>query len=459
MLFNSLHYLLFFLVTTPLYYFLGDRNRLVLLLVAGCYFYMAFIPAYVLVLFAVILLDYGAAHWIATARGPRRRLFLLLSLIANVGLLAAFKYYNFAAENLRYLCNLNLPPMDLPLPIGLSFHTFQSMAYTIEVFRGSFQPERNLLRYSVYVMFYPQLVAGPIERPAGLLPQLAASHAMQPDRIAGGLKLMLWGLFKKVVIADRLAVYVNQVYADPAQYSGPPLMIATFFFAFQIYCDFSGYSDIGIGAARVLGYDLMTNFRRPYLAVSVADFWRRWHISLSTWFRDYLYFPLAGARGGSARTYRNLLITFVVSGLWHGANWTFVIWGALHGTYLILARFGRFVNSRWLGRLVTFCLVLVAWVFFRASSLAQACYVLANWWPGQGGGLLTLGRPLDFWLSLLLIVGLLITDVLGEKRDENFMEWLARRPVGERWTLYYLLLFGIAFLGKFASEQFIYFQF
>ncbi len=323
---------------------------------------------------------------------------LVMSIVANVGILGFFKYINFVDANLTVLFGAlhlgwAIPHLDIILPIGLSFHTFQSMSYTIEVYRGRQQAERHLGIYALYVMFYPQLVAGPIERPQNLLHQFREPHTFDAERVIDGLKLMLWGFFKKVVIADRLALYVNGIYDHPAAQHGWPLIIATYFFAFQIYCDFSGYTDIAIGAAQVMGFRLMDNFNRPYFAKSIVEFWQRWHISLSSWFRDYLYIPLGGNRVAVPRWCFNIMVVFLVSGLWHGANWTFIVWGALHGVYVIAgvatfawqrkflrirrhARIGW--SRRWIEAFVTFHLVLIAWVFFRAASLSDAGYIFGD---------------------------------------------------------------------------------
>ncbi|HEX8530951.1 MAG TPA: MBOAT family O-acyltransferase, partial [Cytophagales bacterium] len=319
MLFNSLAYLLFFPAVTLLYFLLPHRWRWVHLLLASCFFYAAFVPAYLLVLGFTIGVDYAAGLLIARARGRRRAAWLALSLIANVGVLAAFKYYNFVAGNMNDLLHAlvgqppALPLLDVLLPIGLSFHTFQAMSYTIEVYRGRQPAERHPGIYALYVLFFPQLVAGPIERPQGLLPQFRERHPFRSDDATAGLRLILWGMFKKVVIADRLALFTDPVFNDPRSYSPVVLWLAAFFFSFQIFCDFSGYSDIAVGSARVLGFRLMQNFDRPYAARTVAGFWTRWHISLSSWLRDYVYIPLGGNRVPAARWCFNIGVVFLLS--------------------------------------------------------------------------------------------------------------------------------------------------
>ena len=329
MLFNSLEFLAFFPIVTVLYFVLPHRIRWFHLLVASCLFYSAFIPAYLLILGFTIVVDYFAGIWIENAVGARRRALLGASLVANVGILAVFKYYAFLGSTYTAVAGVfghagSFPLLDIILPIGLSFHTFQAMSYTIEVYRGHQKAERHFGVYALYVMFYPQLVAGPIERPQNLLHQFRELHTFDAERVGLGLRLMLLGLVKKVVVADRLAIVVDRVYDNPELHTAPALTVATICFAFQIYADFSGYSDIAIGAAQVMGFTLMRNFDHPYIARSISEFWKRWHISLSTWFRDYVYFPLGGNRRGTWITQRNLLVTFMVSGLWHGADWTFV---------------------------------------------------------------------------------------------------------------------------------------
>jgi D-alanyl-lipoteichoic acid acyltransferase DltB (MBOAT superfamily) len=331
-LFNSAEFALFFPVVVFLYFAVQSRHRWALLLAASCVFYMAAIPAYILILAFTIGTDYVAGLLIERARGRWRAVWLAASVAANLGVLFFFKYYDFAvgsAGPLARMLGMPVPsPLNLILPIGLSFHTFQALSYTIEVYRGRYPAERHLGIFALYVMFFPQLVAGPIERPAHLLPQFREDHRFDPAKARDGLRLMAWGLLKKVVIADRLAIITNQVFLAPTTYAGPHLTLATLAFAYQIYCDFSGYTDIARGSARVIGFELRRNFNSPYAAASVQEFWRRWHMSLSTWFRDYVYIPLGGSRQGDARRDRNVIVTFLASALWHGANWTFLVWGA-----------------------------------------------------------------------------------------------------------------------------------
>ncbi|MFL5763728.1 MAG: MBOAT family O-acyltransferase [Bacteroidia bacterium] len=472
MLFNSFAFAVFFILVTSLYFIIPYKYRWLLLLAASCYFYMAFIPYYILILGGTIVIDYFAGILIEGApRGAKRKLFLVMSLVANIGVLAVFKYYNFFMDNINSMSGASLPLLSIILPIGLSFHTFQAMSYTIEVYRGNFRAERHFGIYALYVMFYPQLVAGPIERPQNILPQLRKKNDLDYTRIAAGLKQMLWGFFKKIVIADRLAVVVNSVYDSPGKFDGGSVLIATYFFAFQIYCDFSGYSDIAIGAAKVMGYDLMENFRTPYVSRSIREFWERWHISLSTWFRDYLYIPLGGNRVVKWRWYYNLFIVFIVSGFWHGANWTFIVWGALHGFYLVvsilLGRKERKENDfsakvvRCGRILLTFHLVVFAWIFFRAKNMTEAMLIikkLGNFFVSAGNHLKLLDavKPAMLLVTLFLLLLFLFIDPFFDALVKE------RKQPGSRLLnlgVYSLLLVVILLFGYFGKTDFIYFQF
>ncbi|MBC3784103.1 MBOAT family O-acyltransferase [Spirosoma utsteinense] len=509
MLFNSLQFLLFFIVITLTYFGLKWQGRWMLLLVASCYFYMVLKPEYILILFLTIVIDYIAGIWIEKTTGPARRWLLILSLISNLGILAFFKYLGFFTENVSWLFEqLHMPEVASQvfnlgnrlfikvlhlfgesgissfkdnksiLPVGLSFHTFQAMSYTIEVYRGNQKAERHFGIYSLYVMFYPQLVAGPIERPQNVLWQFHKTFPYDAENVKAGLMQMAFGLFKKLVIADRLALLVDYAYGSPDQRNGLTLLAATFFYTIQIYCDFSGYSDIAIGAARVMGFSLMENFRTPYIAQSVSEFWRRWHISLSTWFRDYLYIPLGGNRKGEVRQYINMMIVFLASGLWHGPNWTYVIWGGLNGFYQILAvlrdkllaRLGfsakpaRQITSpvneqkaqsplRVVGNvLFTFVLIMLTWVFFRARTVDDAFLIL--------GRIATLSpfehidsplNSVEMWFSMALIAFLLV--------KEYFYLSIPTENTTRFAVLFVLITFVTYLFGVFSSNQFIYFQF
>jgi D-alanyl-lipoteichoic acid acyltransferase DltB (MBOAT superfamily) len=485
MLFNSFTFLIFFPVVATMYFVLPQRWRWAWLLAASCYFYMAFIPVYILILFFTIAIDYVAGILIENASGRRRKWYLVMSIVANVGVLAVFKYFNFLNANLHSIAEVfhwpyDIPPLNIILPIGLSFHTFQAMSYTIEVYRGNQRAERHLGIYALYVMFFPQLVAGPIERPQNLLHQFYEKHQFEYERVTSGLKRMAWGLFMKVVIADRLARYVNVVYNDPLSFQGLTLVVATIFFAFQIYCDFAGYSHMAIGAAEVMGFKLMRNFDRPYLSKSISEFWSRWHISLSSWFRDYVYIPLGGNRVARPRWYYNLFITFLLSGLWHGANWTFVIWGALNGFYLIFAlvtKNARDSLSRAVGLasrprlhdtvkvLTTFALACFAWIFFRAHSLSDALHVIRA----------SVARPtmhqllpdilraegitkIELGFSFLLIAGLMTFELLSTRI--SVAHKFRMQPAWVRWPAYYAVCMAIWLLGiSTEAKAFIYFQF
>lgn len=480
MLFNSIQFLIFFIVVTASYFALPHKYRWALLLISSCYFYMAFVPLYILILGFTIVIDYYAGIWIEKSEGRRRKMFLVCSLVANIGILAVFKYYNFINENLGFLLKgfgltNPIPYLSILLPIGLSFHTFQAMSYTIEVYRGHQPAEKHFGIYSLYVMFYPQLVAGPIERPQNLLHQFWTKHYFDYDRVTSGLRLMAWGLFKKVVIADRLALIVDKIYDAPAGYNSLSLALATFFFAFQIFCDFSGYSDMAIGAARVMGFDLMKNFDKPYQAKSIPEFWRRWHISLSTWFKDYLYIPLGGNRVAIPRWYFNIFIVFLVSGLWHGASWTFVIWGALHGIYQVFGfatkKYRDKINralgigeKSFLLTITTFILVAFAWIFFRANNLSDALYIAKHTITGipelfNGQPILQdLGvSKLDFVLAFAVIGVMELVHYFQNRK--NIPAWFLQKPAYFRWGVYYAVVLAIIFFGVFENRQFIYFQF
>lgn len=508
MLFNSYTFFLFFPIVTLLFFLLPHRYRWFHLLAASFLFYMAFLPIYVLILAVTIVVDYFAGIYIERSSGGRRKRYLIYSIIANVGFLCLFKYYDFIFTNINEAFSLQLPLLKdlwlssaiikgnnavnthlnhwlgtdldilqtIVLPIGLSFHTFQAMSYTIEVYRGNQKAERHFGIYALYVMFYPQLVAGPIERPQNVLHQFHERKHFSWENLVVGLRLMGWGLFKKVVIADRLARYVAPVFADPGQYHWLNLVIAVVFFAIQIYCDFSGYSDIAIGAARVMGFDLMINFRRPYFATNIQEFWARWHISLSTWFRDYLYIPLGGNRVKFSRYLLNTAIVFLISGIWHGAAWTFVAWGAMHAVYTVLyVIWNRFAKARnikregigWTigGWLLTMLCVGTAWIYFRAPDMHTANDILFS--------IFALKEPAAFRMIVgdistnaggfgifsLLVVLLMIPYMLWiEWRHEPLLLEYNRK--GWRDTAFLsLTLFLIVGFGVFTKESFIYFQF
>ena len=485
MLFNSFQFALFFIVVTTLYFLLPQKFRWGLLLIASCLFYMAFIPIYILVLATTILVDYFAGIYIEKTVGRKRKLLLVISILSTCLVLFIFKYFNFfntTAFSIAHFFNLQYPigMLRIILPLGLSFHTFQSLSYVIEVYRGRQKAEKNFGIYSLYVMFYPQLVAGPIERPQNLLHQFREEHFFEYRRVVDGLKLMAWGLFKKIVIADRLAVMVNHTYADPINHNGLTLILATLFFTFQIYLDFSGYSDIAIGAAQVMGFNLMSNFNRPYISRSISEFWKRWHISLSTWFKDYVYIPLGGSRVSKLKWRFNIMITFLISGLWHGANWTYVVWGGLNGLYLIVSDFiapfykslTAFLQLNWRLRgyleiAGTFVLTSVAWIFFRASSISDAMYISKHLGFNITDFLhfeyiknsvrdLGLGQT-EFILSILFLIFLAIVHKM--QAHEKMRHMFNDKSPWIRYSFYFLLSLSLIFFTFTSSRAFIYFQF
>src|SRR6266481_3093969 len=480
MLFNSIGFAIFFPVVTAIFFLLTQRSRVHWLLAASCFFYMVFIPAYILILVITILIDYFAGIFLERVQDrTKRKILLWVSILSTCMVLFIFKYFDFFTGTFVGLAgllgwHLPRPVMSIILPIGLSFHTFQSLSYVVEVYRGNQKAEKNFVVYSTYVMFFPQLVAGPIERPQNLLHQFQEWHAFNYVNANSGLKRMAWGFFKKLVVADRLALYVNDVYSAPRNFNGLQLTLATFFFAYQIYCDFSGYSDIAIGAAEVLGFRLMENFKTPYYSLSVSEFWRRWHISLSTWFRDYLYVPLGGSRVSKRRHILNLLITFSVSGLWHGANWTYVLWGLVNGLYLVIG----WLTKDWRNRLcdavglrehtavrkaimlsVTFILTCVAWILFRAKNMGDAAYIfthLATGWDFQSIAteqFLLRQIPVAFAAILALEIGQLWN------RAVSVPSIVGKLPVVARWALYASFVMMVVMFGVYNKMQFIYFQF
>lgn len=481
MLFNSLFFLfVFFPLVTGIYYFLPYKLRWFWLLSASCYFYMSFIPQYILILAFTITIDYFAGLFIARLSGRKKKYFLILSILSNIGMLFVFKYFNFFNANFSALAtlihwNYSIKNLALILPIGLSFHTFQSLSYIVEVYRGKQKAERNFGIFALYVMFYPQLVAGPIERPQNLLHQFREEHRFEIDRFMSGLRLIIWGLFKKVVIADRVSFFANQIFNNLHNYTGAHFLLATFFFTFQIYCDFSGYSDMARGLARTLGFELMVNFNAPYFSKSISEFWRRWHISLSSWFRDYVYIPLGGSRVSNFRWQFNLFLTFLLSGIWHGANWTYVIWGGLNGFYLVFSIWTEKLRSR-LTKLLklqdtifqkiyqtvfTFFLIFLSWIFFRAQSLQDAKYILKQiWLNGYNLGSLRpyLGQNYYSLLIAFSAIGFLMIVDYFIFNSQRFAK-LRRTSWPLQVVAYSLAVLVIMLLGRFTNEQFIYFQF
>ena len=490
MLFNSFEFLIFFPVVTILFFLLPHKFRWLHLLVASCVFYMYLIPVYILILLFTIIIDYIAGIVIENATGGKRKAFLVLSLVANIGILAFFKYYNFFAENINALFHAahstaSIDLLKIVLPIGLSFHTFQAMSYTIEIYRGEQKAEKHFGIYALYVMFYPQLVAGPIERPQNILHQFHERKHFNYEEAKEGMKMILWGFFKKLVIADRLAVIVNNVYQEPAKFQGLPLAIAIVFFSFQLYCDFSGYSDIALGTAKVMGYDLMNNFNRPFASKSITELWRRWHISLSTWFNDYLFTPTITALRdwGKTAIAFGILLTFFLCGFWHGAAWKFVIFGLLQGIAIVFEFYTRKKRKKlfgklpdkingWLSILLTFSYFACTCVFFRARDVKEAFYILSHLFTGWGqalsyselkGIISAIGGNDTFYGAFNLLLGVVILFIFEalQRRvaDNKVSAIVAGRAPAIRWGFYCLMVVLILTIGVYKEDTFIYFQF
>jgi D-alanyl-lipoteichoic acid acyltransferase DltB (MBOAT superfamily) len=481
MLFNSVEYFVFLPIVVIVFFVLPVRVRWVWLLGASWYFYGSWSPRYLLLFIANTAVAYAAGLGLGrTEDRTLRRAIAWGACGLLLGTLFVFKYLNFIVGSLVSVLDVmgvdvKIPALKVTLPVGVSFYTFQAVAYVVDVYQRHVPTERHPGVFALYKAFFAQLVAGPIERPQRLLPQLNRPTKLEYHRITTGASLIVWGMFKKVVIADRLAVYVDEVYDHPGLYHGLPIIVATYLFAFQIYCDFSGYSDIAVGSARLLGYDLMQNFDRPYLSRSTREFWTRWHISLSSWFRDYVYIPLGGNRVAPWRNQLNLLIVFLLSGLWHGAAWTFVVWGALHGSYLLVGNWTSKLRATlaratgiervpllhaWFQRFVVFHLVTFAWLFFRAKSFTNAWALLSRAWPQR----LALGdvliKPMgryELGLGLGAIAFMWVLHLWQE--GANTADFVATRRTPVRWALYYVMLVCILLFGEFNLTEFIYFQF
>jgi D-alanyl-lipoteichoic acid acyltransferase DltB (MBOAT superfamily) len=464
MFFNSTQYLIFLPLVAIAYLAYRRPERRLLLLAASIYFYSVFSFKLLALLFWSSLLDFAMAQVIERNRGRPgiMKLALVTSIVGNLTPLFIFKYIDFFNHSLAALLGFHpWPILHLVLPMGISFYTFETISYTVDVYRGHLRAENSLLDYMLFILFFPHLVAGPILRARDILPQFREDHRPNADRILSGVQLVVWGLLKKVFLADPMGDFVAHVYDSPAvaSFSGPALLLATYAFAIQIYCDFSAYSDIAIGSARILGFRFGKNFDAPYLAVTLRDFWRRWHISLSSWLRDYVYIPLGGGRISPARTYVNLIATMLIGGLWHGASFTFVVWGLIHGGYLAGERALGVdklearelpVWEKLVRGVLTFHLVCLAWIFFRASSFDQAWKVLRGiltWQDGVGIGLAPLGG------LFLLIVGQIV------KRRIDLEGWVLRFPTLSRWIMYACVALILTALAGGRSPEFIYFQF
>lgn len=494
MLFNSIQFIAFFPIVVLLYFAVPKRVRYLWLLAASYFFYMCWNAKYAVLLlystavtyFSGLLIDRcDKKNW----SQRRKKFFVALSFILNLSLLFLFKYFNFAVENINFVlakCNLEVitPQFDFLLPVGISFYIFQALSYTMDVYRKEIYVERNFLKYALFVSFFPQLVAGPIERSKNLLKQISTDNAFSYENFRRGLLIMLWGYFQKIVVADRIGILVDTVYGNVGNYAGGYYLLASILFAVQIYCDFSGYSLIAAGAAKVMGFQLMENFNCPYFATSVAEFWRRWHISLTSWFRDYLYIPLGGSRKGTVRKYLNVMIVFLVSGLWHGAQWTYIVWGGLNGFFQVTGnvlapvrdKAGKLLNikensfgCRVFRTVTTFALVDVTWIFFRAASIYDALHMLKsiltvpNPWIFIDNSIYELGlSQKQFHLMIFSLAVLFAADWLKQKKV-NLLEKVLEQDLWCRWTVYlagilFVLIFGI-WGNAYDAQAFVYFQF
>ncbi len=471
MLFNTIDFVLFLPVVIFLYFLTPQKYRWVLLLIASYYFYMSWKVEYIFLIVFSTLIDYFSGLKMEKLPDRKsRRPYLILSLVTNLGLLFAFKYYNFATGNLNLLFEeygiaYRFPISRWLLPVGISFYTFQTLSYSIDVYYGRQKAEKHLGYFALYVSFFPQLVAGPIERFSRLTPQLKSAHHFSYENISKGLRLILYGLFIKMVIADNLSGIIDSVYAAPQNYNSADILKAIIFYSFQIYSDFYGYSLIAIGSALMMGIKLMDNFRTPYLAKNIAEFWQRWHISLSTWFRDYLYYPLGGNRVAITRWMLNIMIVFVVSGIWHGANWTFIIWGGLYGIVYLLEKLTNrylpvkpdakaFSPTHLFFAFKTFLFVSLIWIFFRSQSFAQAMDIFHYLFTNIHTHKTHLSIPVSTWIFLSIFI---LSDIL--LYDKRFDTWLDRFPYLFRWTVYAIMLFAIVVFAGVENFPFIYFQF
>ena len=471
MLFNTIEFIYFLPIVIILYFLTPQKYRWILLLAASYYFYMSWKVEYIFLIIISTLIDYFSGIMMEKLPTKKKRLpLLILSLCTNLGLLFFFKYYNFGAENLSLLfeklgINRDIPLMSFLLPVGISFYTFQTLSYSIDVYFGRQKAEKHLGYFALYVSFFPQLVAGPIERFSRLTPQLKANHLFTYDNLVNGLRLILYGLFIKMVIADNLAVIVDQIYNVPENYSTYELLIGITCYSFQIYCDFYGYSIIAIGSALIMGVKIMDNFKTPYLAKNIAEFWQRWHISLSTWFRDYLYYPLGGNKVKVIRWFFNISVVFVVSGLWHGANWTFIIWGSLYGFIYLIEKlinswlkiektYSAFSLGHILLALKTFTLVTFIWVFFRSRNFSDAINIFKLLFENTNVSVSQLDIPIYVWLFLGIFI---LSDII--LYNNRFDSWIAKLSLAKRWTIYGILIFSIIVFAGVENFPFIYFQF
>jgi len=480
MLFNSITYFFFIILVFALYWSILRKNfrwQNLFLLGASYCFYGWWDVRFLMLIFISSSVDFFLGRAIFNQPVKKKKLYLLgLCMLINLGMLGFFKYYNFFVDSFASLSasfglQPNLKTLHIILPIGISFYTFQSLSYSIDIYRGKIQPTNNFISFMAFVSFFPQLVAGPIQRASDLLPQFLKPRTFKRDQLVSGFRYILYGLFKKMVIADRLAYFVDRIYNSPEKFDGTTLLIATFMFGFQVYCDFSGYSDIATGSARLLGFDLTQNFKTPYFSTSFRDFWRRWHISLSTWFRDYVYIPLGGNQVSQSRWIFNILLTFTLSGLWHGASLTFIIWGFLHGLFLVSEHYiSKTVTLpkrfSWIGFIITFTMVNLALVFFRAHTFDQCLYIFSSFrnlnldFVSKGLALFARNYEFrEFSISILASFPLfLILEILINQSDFNSV--IIKKGTIVRWSFYFILVFSILIFGVLnAAPQFIYFQF
>ena len=478
MLFNSIDFAIFLPIVFILYWFATNRNlkmQNLLIVVASYLFYGWWDWRFLSLIFFSTLVDYAIGLALLHENNQaKRKIFLWTSIVVNLGFLGFFKYYNFFVDNFvsafSFFGNpINGNSLDIILPVGISFYTFQTLSYSIDVYKRKLEPTKDFIAFSAFVSFFPQLVAGPIERASNLLPQFYKKREFNYANAVDGMRQILWGLFKKIVIADNCAEFANQIFNNSGDYSGSTLAVGAVFFTFQIYCDFSGYSDIAIGTSRLFGFNLMQNFNFPYFSRDMAEFWRRWHISLSTWFRDYVYIPLGGSRGGTWLNIRNIFIIFIVSGFWHGANWTFIVWGALNALYflpLLLAKKNRnnlgvvaegkyFPNFKeFLSILITFYLTVFAWIFFRASSIKHAIDYIEVLFSKS---LFSIPEILPLSIIVLIVI-FMIMEWLGRSHQFALQYFGNKMNRPSRYALYFALIFSIFWFG--GNEQaFIYFQF
>lgn len=498
MLFNSIDFLIFLPIVLVIYYIIPMKYKHIWLLISSYYFYMCWNAKYVLLIFVSTVITYLSGIFIDKIEktwpnvndiGKYKKLILALSFVSNLGILFYFKYINFTLDIVTRILSkvnisMNVPVFDVILPVGISFYTFQALSYSVDVYRGEVAPEHDFFRYALFVSFFPQLVAGPIERSKNLLTQLREPRKFDFGYAFDGILLMLWGFFLKIVLADRIAIFVDTVYGDCEHYQGIYLIVATVLFAVQIYCDFSGYSSIAMGTAKLLGIELMDNFNAPYLSTSVADFWRRWHISLTSWFKDYLYIPLGGSKKGILRKYLNKMIVFMLSGLWHGAQLTFVVWGAINGLYQVIGEILMPIREKVsdalgvnrdsegfcvLRAIVTFTMIDFSWIFFRADSLGRAVYIIKsifnaeNIWTLFDGSLYNCGLDeKNFRFMLIAVIVLLVADFLKRKgimvreiilRQDGYIKCLV-----VSFSILLIMVFG-KYGPAYDAVNFIYFQF